>query len=191
MKTLIVAATQQEAASLPRGHPSVAGVLICGAGKAAAAASLAAALAAWPTGERKHLRVLNVGTAGALRDDVAGVVRPSTVWAWDFAAAAIRSLGVPAIDELSLVDGDGAVLASGDTFVADDAVRARLAPRAAVVDMEAFALAAACRVVGVPCSAVKWVSDRADADAARSWSVMVGHGARILGEVTEELLDGG
>ena len=47
-------------------------------------------------------------------------------------------------------------------------VRDRLAERADLVDMEGYAVAFACRRLGVPVRLVKHVSDRAD-DSALDW----------------------
>ena len=60
------------------------------------------------------------------------------------------------------------MLASGDVFVADPAVRDPLARRADLVDMEGYAVAYACRRFGVPVRLVKHVSDNAD-EVALDW----------------------
>ena len=71
-------------------------------------------------------------------------------------------------------------LASGDVFVTDPVVRARLAEQAHLVDMEGYAVAWACRRHAVPVRVVKHVSDNADA-AAMSWPEVVYLSARELG----------
>jgi adenosylhomocysteine nucleosidase len=73
------------------------------------------------------------------------------------------------------------VLASGDVFVTDPAVRARLAERAHLVDMEAYGVVYACREYGVPVRVVKHVSDSAD-EAALDWPALVDASAKVLGE---------
>ena len=52
------------------------------------------------------------------------------------------------LDVLAVDGGDGTVLASGDVFVTDVALRARLASIAHVVDMEGYGVVYACRRLG-------------------------------------------
>ena len=73
------------------------------------------------------------------------------------------------------------MLATGDVFVADRLVRARLAEVATLVDMEGYAVAYACRQFGVPVRLVKHVSDDAD-EGALDWPARVDASARVLGE---------
>ena len=168
---LVVAATKAEAAHVPQGLP----LLVTGVGKTAAAAATAAALA-----ERPVDLVVNVGTAGALRAGHAGLHVPSTVLNHDISAALLAELGIPTQDAIELSDGDGTVLATGDTFVTDPVARDRLAARAHLVDMEGFAVAYACARAGVPVRLVKSVSDNAD-DSALDWPTAVDASARELG----------
>jgi adenosylhomocysteine nucleosidase len=79
------------------------------------------------------------------------------------------------------------VLASGDVFVTDPAVRSALARRADLVDMEGYAVVYACRRMGVAVRLVKHVSDNADASAL-DWPRLVEHSARMLGGWLEEHL---
>jgi adenosylhomocysteine nucleosidase len=187
MKWLVAAATEVEAAAVPRDHPQLLDVLITGAGKTAAAVCLAAALARLP--DPRAVGVLNVGTAGGLVPDGRSLWRPSEAWAWDLDAAGLRTLGIPVQDRVPLDGGDGSVIASGDTFVADAARRDQLRVRASIVDMECFAVALACQAFGTPVRALKWVSDTADESASADWSASVDHGARTLGAAVREVLD--
>ena len=171
---LVVSATQAEAAYVPEGIP----VLVTGVGKTAAGVVTAKALAA---GGTEDLVVLNVGTTGALRDGLAGIYLPSSVINHDINAEAIRAIGLDPAEVLPIDDGDGTVLASGDVFVTDPVVRARLAERAHLVDMEAYGVAFACRHFGVPVRLVKHVSDAAD-EAAMDWPALVDASAKVLGE---------
>jgi adenosylhomocysteine nucleosidase len=81
-----------------------------------------------------------------------------------------------------LADRDGPTLATGDVFISDPIVRKRLAERAALVDMEAYALVAAAKRAGVPIRVVKHVSDSASVAAARSWRATMAGSARALAE---------
>ncbi|HET6698724.1 MAG TPA: nucleosidase [Nocardioidaceae bacterium] len=178
---LVVCATHAEAAYVPKRFP----VVLTGLGKTAAAVATAAALAGT---DRAGLTVINVGTAGALRPGLHGLFLPSTVLNHDIDAEAIRGLGYDPQERLDIGDGDGSVLASGDLFVTDPAVRDRLAQDAHLVDMEGYAVAYACRRFEVPLRLVKHVSDHAD-ETALDWPAQVDASARALGEWLEEHLE--
>jgi len=171
---LVVSAVAGEARYVPEGVP----VVVSGIGKTAAAVATSRAL-----GERdtRDLVVLNVGTTGALRDGMAGLYLPSQVINHDINADAVRALGIDPQETLQVEGGDGTVLASGDVFVTDPAVRARLAERAHLVDMEAYGVVYACREYGVPVRVVKHVSDSAD-ESALDWPALVDASAKVLGE---------
>lgn len=171
---LIVVATAAEAAHVPRGLTTV----ITGIGKTAAAVATTRAL--MTAGPVAALQVINIGSAGALRDGVAGLFEPGLVLNHDINAAAIRSLGYEPHDELHLGD-DNTVLATGDVFVTDPSVRERLAVRAHLVDMEGYAVAFAAQQFGLPVRLVKHVSDNADQDSF-DWPTLVDHSARVLGD---------
>ena len=171
---LVVVALRHEAAYLDG-----VDVLLTGIGKVAAASAVAAALA-----RQRPSRVLNVGTAGALRDDLEGVHRIGRVLEHDLDHEGLSQLlGEPIPGEIVLDPGAPTVLATGDAFVQDGVLRAALAARAHLVDMEGYAVARACEAAGVPCSIVKVVSDTADEDAARSWSERVDGLARTIAAV--------
>lgn len=187
MKWLLVAALPAEAAELPVTHPDVIDLLITGVGKVSAAAAVAHRLAGEDAG---RVSVLNVGMAGGLRDGVAGLVRPSSAWAWDFDVASMRALGLDASDSVELNGGDGSVIASGDAFVADAELRARLAARASTVDMESYAVAWAAARRGFSTRAAKWVSDSADEAAFGDFAAVLRHGAHELGRYVSAVLDG-
>ncbi|HEY0471795.1 MAG TPA: nucleosidase [Kribbella sp.] len=171
---LVVSATRGEAKYVPEGVP----VVVTGIGKTAAAVATAEALAGRDT---RELMVLNIGTTGALRDGLSGLYLPSEVVNHDINADAIRAIGLDPQESLTVEGGDGTVLASGDVFVTDPVVRARLAERAQLVDMEAYGVVYACRRFGVRVRLVKHVSDSAD-EAAMDWPAQVDASAKVLGE---------
>lgn len=181
MTGLVVAATKAEAAHLPPGVP----LLITGIGKTAAAAAVARALCETPG----VTSVVNVGTAGALRDGLEGLHLPGVVFNHEISADALRVLGYDPMEHLEVPGGDETVLASGDTFVSDPGVRRRLAKHAHLVDMEGYAVAWACGVHRVPVRLVKHVSDNAD-EGAMAWPEVVEASARVLGQWVEENLEG-
>ncbi|HET9859861.1 MAG TPA: nucleosidase [Nocardioidaceae bacterium] len=171
---LIVSATRAEAAHVPAGLP----VVVTGLGKTAAATATAQALGRM---DRNGLTVVNIGTAGALREELDGIHLPGTVLNHDINAAAIRALGYDPQERLTVDDGDDTVLATGDVFVTDPVVRDALAERADLVDMEGYAVVYACRHYDVPVRLVKHVSDGAD-ETAFDWPSVVAASARALGE---------
>ena len=157
---LVVVALRQEAARL---HG--VDVLLTGIGKVAAATAVASAIE-----RRRPSFVLNVGTAGAPRDGLAGVHHVGRVLEHDVDHDALAALiGEPVVGEIVLDPSASTVLATGDAFIQDAAIRAALAVRAHLVDMEGFAVARACEAAGVRCVMRKVVSDDATAGAARSW----------------------
>jgi nucleoside phosphorylase len=170
---LVVAATHAEAACVPR-HLQV---VVTGLGKTAAAVATTRTLAGV---DPARTVVVNIGTAGALRDGLVGLHLPGTTLNHDMNADAIRALGYDPEERLEIDGGDGTVLASGDVFVTDPVVREALAQRAHLVDMEGYAIAYACRQMGVPVRLVKHVSDNAD-ESALDWPQMVAASAEALG----------
>ena len=182
MHLLVVAAIEAEAAHIPDGVE----VLITGVGKTLAAVTVTRAICEHP--RRDELVVVNIGTAGALREDVIGLHEIGTVINHDLSAEPIRALGLDPRDVLELPGEHEAVLASGDLFVTDPQVRDRLAQRAGLVDMEGYAIALACTELGVPVHLVKVVSDNAD-ETAHDWSAAVDGCARELARWVEEFAD--
>lgn len=182
MSHLVVAATRAEAAYVPGGVE----VVLTGMGKTAAAVATARALAGRdPSG----VVVLNVGTAGALRDGLAGLHEPGVVLNHDLSADAVRALGHDPEERLALGTGTvETVLATGDVFVTDPLVRARLAREAHLVDMEGYAVAYAARSFGIAVRMAKHVSDNAD-EGAGDWPALVDASARVLGAWVERQLD--
>lgn len=170
---LVVCATRAEAAHVPEGVE----VVLTGMGKTAAATATARALSGR---DLSRVVVLNIGTAGALRDGVVGLHEPGVVLNHDINGDAIRALGYDPQERLVLDEARMAVLATGDVFVTDPVVRDRLAQQAHLVDMEGYAVAYAAAQFGVPVRMAKHVSDNAD-ESAFDWPAMVERSARELG----------
>lgn len=175
-----MAATVAEAAHVPADLPLV----VTGMGKTAAAAATTRALAAY--GDVSGLTVVNIGTAGALRDGLEGLHEPGTVLNHDINADIVRSLGHDPQERLAVGHSE-VVLATGDVFVTDPLVRDRLALAAHLVDMEGYAVAFAARSFGVPVRLVKHVSDTAD-ESAMDWPARVEASAVVLGRWLEDWL---
>lgn len=173
-RPLIVAATAAEVAHVS----SEIEVLVTGIGKTAAAAGLARHLATRT--DLDDLTMVNLGTAGALHDEHAGLYEVGTVINHEINADAIRALGYDPRERIVIGDHP-TVLATGDVFVTDPQVRARLAATAHLVDMEGYAYAYVAVEFGVPIRMVKHVSDNAD-EGAMEWVALVDRSARLLGE---------
>jgi adenosylhomocysteine nucleosidase len=171
---LVISATAAEATRVPAGFD----VVVTGIGKTAAAAVTTEAILRRGA---SAVEVVSIGSVGALRDGLSDIFLQSRVVNHDLSADVIRSLGYDPADELTVDDGDGTVLASGDTFVIDAAVRARLAERAHLVDMEGYGVVYACRRLGVPVRLVKHVSDAAN-EGSLDWATLVEASAVALGD---------
>lgn len=170
---LLVVALEEEATHL---HVSELPILVTGAGKVNAAIAVSSILA-----EASPTRVVNLGTAGALHDGMAGTHVIGTVVQHDLDDAALFALSGLHFGEPVQVASEGARLVTGDLFVSDADTRARLAQVADLVDMEGYAIARAAVHAGVPVTLVKEVSDNADETAGRSWRETVDDCAERLG----------
>ena len=171
MSVLVVVATEAEAEFVPEGMR----IVVTGLGKTAAAVATTRAVL-----QERPSHIVNVGSAGALRSGLTGLFEIGTVVNHDMNGDAIRALGFDPLDVLEVGSSD-VVLASGDVFVSDPAVRARLAERAHLVDMEGYGVAFAARELGVPVTLVKHVSDNAD-ESALDWVDVVSISARAVGD---------
>ena len=74
-----------------------------------------------------------------------------------------------------VLGGSGVTLSTGDNFVT-----APPALDSDIVDMEAYAIAKACRRAGVPFSCYKYVTDLADENATANWRDNVARGAGLF-----------
>lgn len=182
-RPLFIAAVKGEAAYVPDG----AEVLVTGIGTVAAATALARRLAAGPLPSR----VINVGTAGSLKDGQSGVFEINGVIKHDFEYTKIEEItGLPQKRWLHVSTSGKlpeAYLATGDSFVNDGVKREKLSQVAELCDMEGWAVVYVCQQFGVDVTLLKQVSDNADETATVSWSQAIDHGAQELGEALEKL----
>ena len=172
-RPLLVVALEEEAAHL---HSGDLPVLVTGVGKVNAAVAVSSIL-----GEHSPSMIVNLGTAGALRDGLAGTYVVGRVIQHDLDDDALFALTGLHFGEPLDVASDGVTLATGDLFLTDPVRRERLAQHADLIDMEAYAVARAATVAGVPIMIVKEVSDAADATAGRTWQDTVDVCAERLG----------
>ena len=134
------------------------GVFYTGVGKVNAAI-----LAATLIERYKPKRVFNFGTAGGITVDHGGIFRCTKFSQRDLKVSGCI-VGQDVVDAYTPITfgKDGLHLSTGDNFVTDPAD----AQGADLVDMEAYAIAKACRDAGVEFICYKFVSDKADDNAA-------------------------
>ncbi len=176
---LFVAAVDAEASHVPDGAP----LLITGIGTVPAAIELTNALA---SAEVLPERVINIGTAGALVDDLSGVFEISHVRKHDFHLDVLSDVSRYLLPEVIELETSGklptASLATGDSFISDTPTRTRLAQDSELCDMEGYAIAAVCRKFGVPCTLLKQVSDTANEESYGTWASVLDRAAEQLAE---------
>lgn len=173
-RPLLVVALEEEAVHL---HVHELPILVTGIGKVNAAIAVSTIL-----GSHRPSSIVNLGTAGALRDGVTGTHVIGTVLQHDLDDAAIFDLlGMHVAEPIALTSDSATVLATGDRFISSPEVRDQLAQEAHLVDMEGYAVARAARTMGVTAMLVKEVSDQAGEQAARSWTETLDACAEALG----------
>ena len=157
MNDLVLIALHDEAPDLS----NWSGVFFTGVGK------INASLVAARLIERyKPKRVFNFGTAGGITVDHGGIYKCTTFSQRDIYPSGCL-VGEDLIELITpIVIGEGGLhLSTGDNFVKDPTE----ANGADLVDMEGYAIAKACKSAGVEFICYKYVSDRADRDAANNF----------------------
>ena len=115
-------------------------------------------------------RVVNFGTAGSRRPELAGqLVRVNRILQRDMDARPLAMLGDTPFEEgpasgMIALGGEGVSLSTGDNFVT-----APPALASDIVDMEGYAIAKATLRAGVDFSCWKYVTDLADENATANW----------------------
>ncbi|MCB1274063.1 MAG: purine-nucleoside phosphorylase [Leucobacter sp.] len=182
-RTLLVFAHDDEASAFAK-----AGVphLVTGVGKINATLALSRAILDLSRTDTAVGRVIVLGTAGAVSEQA----RLDTVYQVTAAVQHDFSLDSPRLELAGDVVAEGAVIATGDVFVQDDAQRAAIAAvGASLVDMESYAYAAACRQLGVPLQIFKTPSDFADSSTTQGeWDGIVGSKSAQLFAFAEDRL---
>ncbi|WP_394427898.1 nucleosidase [Streptomyces sp. SGAir0957] len=181
-RPLIVTAAEAEAARFDATCP----VLVTGMGKVRAAMELTRALS---SAQARPRAIVNLGTAGALKDTLSGIVEVSRVIQHDLPDDVLHQLsGAHYGRPLTISPSPGATLATGDAFIADGRARTRLAEHADLVDMEGYAIASVAERFGVPVRIVKYVSDQADESAQRAWPDAAAEASGVLADWIREHL---
>jgi adenosylhomocysteine nucleosidase len=174
---LIVTALQQELDDSlpPNGHP----VVFTGVGKVNAALTVFDAIARY----RPEL-VVNFGTAGRVSDRVHGLVEVARVIQRDMDAEPLAPRGKTPFqeDRHGFESGHtGVVCATGDSFVTSRDPWL-VEQGVDVVDMELFAIAAACDRAGVAWRSFKYITDDANEDSGDHWETNVHRGRDLFFE---------
>jgi adenosylhomocysteine nucleosidase len=179
-------------------------VVRCGVGKVNATfATLKAVMAQRPA------LVLNVGTAGSPTFPTHALVECTRFVQRDIDASPLGfARGTTPFDETPHVltaprrfaDLPEGVLGTGDNFEttllpsADGlphvTAASRSVPRPTVIDMEGFAIAKVCALEGVPCCALKYVTDGSDSNASTDWAQNLPRAAARFREAFDRLLRG-
>lgn len=148
-------------------------VLYTGVGKINAAVALCGRLAQYRHAGRPPPLVVNFGTAGSLHHPARTLVGCHRFIDRDMDASPLGfAPGVTPFDKLPAMLEfaprfarlPAAICGSGDSFATRDSDNC-----CGVFDMEAYALAKACRIEGADFACAKYVSDGADEAAARDW----------------------
>ena len=167
----IIIALEAELAG--RSLPSGFRVTFCGVGKINAALATADILA-----RGDCCQVINFGTAGSLRPELAGqLVRVNSILQRDMDARPLAALGDTPFEEgptsgVIALGGAGVSLSTGDNFVTTPPALA-----SDIVDMEGYAIAKACLRANVGFACWKFVTDLADENATANWRENVEKGA--------------
>lgn len=170
--TLLVVALENE---LPRQYAEGWQIVYSGVGKVNAAITLCNALASY-----RPKRVVNYGSAGALRRGLSGLCRATRFQQRDMDARALGfSLGQTPFEDDVVIDlgGNGLSCGTGDNFVS-----APPEMSSDLVDMEAYALAKICQQKAIEFHCYKFISDNANDDAANDWIQQLELGARLFSE---------
>lgn len=137
-------------------------------------------------------RVINVGTCGDCGDHGIGkAIIPKAIFDGDFD---LSGIGIDTKDPANVNDYEGIVPMEDccytySQFVTDSRISG------AIVEMEAYAVASACKFNKVPFIAIKVVSDKADENAADSFAEQVENNvetnvvSRILPEIDNVLMN--
>ena len=167
-------------------------VLYTGVGKVNAAITLTRRLAEIGRGDARLPLVVNFGTAGSASLAAKSLVacrrfvdRDMDVGALGFAPGVTPFDTLPPVLEFpaAFKDLPDAVCGSGDSFAT-----AHGGFDCDVVDMEAYALAKACKLAGAGFACAKYVSDGADEHAAEHWQANVAGAADRFVALYRELV---
>ena len=171
MKTSIIIALPEEAEDL-KGYS----IYLSGCGKVNATI---AAMEAIDSGAK---RIINYGTAGAV-GDISGLVEVTGYVDRDMDVRPLGfRLGQTPFEKGIRIGRKGLVVGSGDSFAVG-----KPEIECDIVDMEAYAIARVCKKYDVEFRCFKYISDKADENAASDWNENI----RKANQLFQELLYNG
>lgn len=165
MNDLILIALREEAPNMANWD----NVFFTGVGKINAAVVAATLIERY-----KPKRVWNFGTCGGITLDT-GLYEMNNFVERDRGKCPSTIDEVVKPESLFIEFGEGYTCSTGDDFVMDS----NLEIPADVVEMEAYAIAKACKLAGVDFRCYKYVSDGANEDSARDWAESVSLGESL------------
>ena len=164
MNTSLIIALPEEAEGL-KGYS----VYISGCGKVNATISTMEAIDAGAK------RIINYGTAGAV-GNITGLVEVTGYVDRDMDVRPLGfRLGQTPFEEGVRIGRRGLVIGSGDSFAVD-----KPEIECDIVDMEAYAIARVCKKYDVDFKCFKYISDKADENAASGWKENVKRGNQLF-----------
>lgn len=173
MNQIILLAMPEEAPSLQARD----NVFYTGVGKVNAAITAATLIERY-----KPNRVFNFGTAGGITATRGGIYKCTTFSQRDIIlGGVIIGPQAEALHEPIVISADGCSLSTGDNFVTD-----ALNITADLVDMEAFAIAKACKLAGIEFICYKYISDMANDEAPDHFVEHVRKGEDYYIEILKE-----
>ncbi len=137
--------------------------------------------ACWAVAQTDCEKIVNFGTAGVLRRELAGFLHQiKSVRQRDMDPRPLAELGQTPYDHQGInkdieVASAGLVLGSGDQFVKEPPEL-----RCDLVDMEAYAIAKVAKLSNIPIEIYKYGSDFADENAAEDWEENQKKGAKLF-----------
>jgi adenosylhomocysteine nucleosidase len=175
MKDLILIALKEEAPDMA----SSIKVFFTGVGKVNAAMAAAEIITKY-----RPNRVINFGTVGGITVK-SGLHQVTKFVQRDMLCCELGSKPgqTPFEDGVVLDFGEGLTCSTGDNFVTDS----NLQIPADVVDMEAYAIAKACKKHNIEFLCYKFVSDGANKDSSNDWQSMVSQGQTYYLDKLKEL----
>ncbi|MFQ3355148.1 MAG: adenosylhomocysteine nucleosidase [Paracoccaceae bacterium] len=124
--------------------------------------------------------IVNFGTAGSLRQDLSGLQEVSIFKQRDMDASGLSfPIGETPFDTIDTIDNarNGLSCGTGDSFVKDS-------PKLLtdLVDMEAYAHAKVCKLLGINFFCFKYISDEANQNAELDWNSNLKRGSESFVE---------
>ena len=123
-------------------------------------------------------RIINYGTAGAV-GDISGLVEVTGYVDRDMDVRPLGfRLGQTPFEEGILIGRKGLVVGSGDSFAIG-----KPEIECDIVDMEAYAIARVCKKYDVEFKCFKYISDKADENAASDWRENIKKGNKLFQQI--------